>query len=166
MLPSIVFLQLMAFPTRFPVLIRPNKTAVLRGNTNILQRQVSLSCFRPLCLPSTGQLPSPLPHFLSTGCQCRAYNSFLPGRNFTNAEPHYADLKAFCGVCYPWLRPYTCNKLEPKSKRCVFLGYVPTAPLKKDTDVQILPLVVSMSRTMQCLMNPFFLLPPFFQIPS
>lgn len=26
-------------------------------------------------------------------------------------------------MCYPWLKPYTSHKLDPKSKPCVFIGY-------------------------------------------
>ncbi|XP_026378140.1 uncharacterized protein LOC113272533 [Papaver somniferum] len=37
--------------------------------------------------------------------------------------PDYNFLKV-CGCsCFPWLKPYTSNKLEPRSKHCVFLGY-------------------------------------------
>lgn len=32
-------------------------------------------------------------------------------------------LRIFGCLCFPWLGPYTKNKLEPKSKPCLFLGY-------------------------------------------
>ncbi|KAK9200192.1 hypothetical protein WN944_015388 [Citrus x changshan-huyou] len=38
-------------------------------------------------------------------------------------SPNYSKLKAFRCLCYPWLRPYTSHKLNPRSKPCVFLGY-------------------------------------------
>ena len=34
-------------------------------------------------------------------------------------------LKAFGYACYPYLRPFNKNKLQPRSKPCVFLGYPP-----------------------------------------
>jgi len=37
--------------------------------------------------------------------------------------PNYSKLKSFGCLCYPWLRPYSSHKLEPKSKPCVFIGY-------------------------------------------
>lgn len=39
------------------------------------------------------------------------------------ATPNYTKLRVFGCLCYPWLRPYTTNKLEPRSTPCVFLGY-------------------------------------------
>lgn len=35
----------------------------------------------------------------------------------------YDILKVFECRCFPWLVPYTQNKLQQKSKACVFLGY-------------------------------------------
>jgi len=37
--------------------------------------------------------------------------------------PNYSRLKSFGCLCYPWIRPYSSHKLEPKSKPCVFIGY-------------------------------------------
>ncbi|GMP89176.1 hypothetical protein CsSME_00040856 [Camellia sinensis var. sinensis] len=34
--------------------------------------------------------------------------------------------KIFGCRCYPWLRPYTSHKLQPKSIPCVFIGYHPS----------------------------------------
>lgn len=39
------------------------------------------------------------------------------------SSPNYLDLKPFGCSCYPWLKPYAANKLQPKSSHCVFLGY-------------------------------------------
>ena len=39
------------------------------------------------------------------------------------ASPNYSKLRVFGCLCYPWLRPYTTNKLQPRSTPCVFLGY-------------------------------------------
>ena len=40
-----------------------------------------------------------------------------------HVRPNFKSLRVFGCLCYPWLRPYTKNKLEPRSKPCVFLGY-------------------------------------------
>jgi len=38
-------------------------------------------------------------------------------------KPNYTQLKIFGCLCYPWLKPYTSSKLQPKSTACIFLGY-------------------------------------------
>jgi len=38
-------------------------------------------------------------------------------------SPNYEKLRSFGCLCYPWLRPYTAHKLDPRSKPCIFLGY-------------------------------------------
>ena len=40
--------------------------------------------------------------------------------------PNYFKLKKFGCICYPLTRPYNSNKMQPKSKACLFLGYSPT----------------------------------------
>ncbi|KAJ9566234.1 hypothetical protein OSB04_002200 [Centaurea solstitialis] len=37
--------------------------------------------------------------------------------------PNYSTLKSFGCLCYPWLKPYSTSKLQPKSTPCTFLGY-------------------------------------------
>lgn len=37
--------------------------------------------------------------------------------------PYVSKLRVFGCLCYPWLRPYSFHKLDPKSIACVFLGY-------------------------------------------
>lgn len=37
--------------------------------------------------------------------------------------PNYQHLHAFGCLCFPWLKPYTTNKLQPRSQPCIFLGY-------------------------------------------
>lgn len=38
-------------------------------------------------------------------------------------SPNYLKLRIFGCACYPWLRPYTINTSELRSKECVFLDY-------------------------------------------
>lgn len=37
--------------------------------------------------------------------------------------PVYTSLRVFGCSCYPFLRPYSQNKFDPKSLHCVFIGY-------------------------------------------
>lgn len=37
--------------------------------------------------------------------------------------PNYNKLRVFGSLFFPWLKPYTSNKLEPRSSPCLFLGY-------------------------------------------
>lgn len=46
-----------------------------------------------------------------------------PYETLFNKKPEYSSLRIFCSACYPSLRPYTANKLDPKSLQSVFLGY-------------------------------------------
>jgi hypothetical protein len=38
-------------------------------------------------------------------------------------QPDYKFLKVFGSACWPNLRPYNANKLQPRSVQCLFLGY-------------------------------------------
>ncbi|KAJ0576017.1 putative RNA-directed DNA polymerase [Helianthus annuus] len=44
-------------------------------------------------------------------------------KGYSNVTPTYSKLKPFACLCYPWLRPYTTSKLQPRSASCIFLGY-------------------------------------------
>ena len=50
-------------------------------------------------------------------------NNKSPFEVLFNDKPAYASLRTFGCLCYPWLRPYAQNKLEPYSKPCVYLGF-------------------------------------------
>lgn len=40
-----------------------------------------------------------------------------------NENPDYTKLHSFGCLCFPWLKPYTKNKLQNRSFPCIFLGY-------------------------------------------
>ncbi|KAK0588253.1 hypothetical protein LWI29_036741 [Acer saccharum] len=46
-----------------------------------------------------------------------------PFRVLFGTDPNFHKLRVFGCLCYPWLRPYTSHKLQPRSKPCVFVGY-------------------------------------------
>ncbi|KAM1674306.1 hypothetical protein ACFX15_039401 [Malus domestica] len=50
-------------------------------------------------------------------------NKSSPWEQFFRKVPDYNSLRVFGCQCFPWLKPYTNSKLEPKSKMCVFIGY-------------------------------------------
>ena len=60
--------------------------------------------------------------------------NFLPGLSkgskspaelLLKSKPDYSHLRVFGSACYPYLRPVADHKLEPRSLKCVFLGYSP-----------------------------------------
>lgn len=50
-------------------------------------------------------------------------NNESPFQKLFREPPNYKSLKTFGTLCYPWLRPYSKNKLEPSSRPCVYLGF-------------------------------------------
>lgn len=80
---------------------------------------------------------APLPsNFWSFACHHAVYlinrlptsilNHSSPYQKLFNKEPDYKSLKTFGCLCYPWLKPYSKNKLEPRSAPCVYLGFSTT----------------------------------------
>lgn len=46
-----------------------------------------------------------------------------PYHKLFGVAPNYQKLRIFGCLWFPWLRPYATNKLDDRSKRCVFLSY-------------------------------------------
>lgn len=75
-------------------------------------------------------LPS---YFWSFACQQAVYLiNRLTTPNLQNKSPFeiifqtmpkYDSIKVFGCLCYPWLKPYAKNKLEPRLTPCVYLGF-------------------------------------------
>lgn len=53
-------------------------------------------------------------------------NNDSPFFKLFGIQPNYHKLRSFGCLCFPWLKPYTTHKLDPKSKPCVFIGYSST----------------------------------------
>ena len=48
-----------------------------------------------------------------------------PFTTLFNPTPNYQKLRIFGCLCFPWLKPHTNHKLQPRSTPYVFLGYSP-----------------------------------------
>ncbi|XP_033144322.1 uncharacterized protein LOC103859022 isoform X1 [Brassica rapa] len=46
-----------------------------------------------------------------------------PLHKLFGTQPNYTKTRVYGCLCFPWLRPYTNNKLEDRSTPCVFIGY-------------------------------------------
>lgn len=53
-------------------------------------------------------------------------NNVSPYFALYGREANYSCLRVFGCSCYPCLRSYNGNKLQPRSLQCVFLGYKPS----------------------------------------
>jgi histone deacetylase 1/2 len=83
-----------------------------------------------ITLLHTGKLPS---QFWSYACLTAAYliNRMptpvllhkSPFELLFGSSPELNHLRIFRCACFPLLRPYNHNKLQPKTSKCVFLGY-------------------------------------------
>lgn len=61
--------------------------------------------------------------FLINWMPTKTISNISPWQSLFNRTPNYSFLNVFRRSFYPWLRPYTRNKLEFRSIKCVFIGY-------------------------------------------
>ena len=61
--------------------------------------------------------------FLINRMSCKVLGMKSPYQLLFKQDPVLHTLKIFGYAVYPFLRPYTQNKLQPRSKQCVFLGF-------------------------------------------
>ena len=82
---------------------------------------VSELCFNHPCLP----LPLSIIFvvYLINRLPSSSINQEAPYQKLFKRLPDYKFLKVFGCACYPLLRPYNQNKLQPRSEECLFLGY-------------------------------------------
>ncbi|CAN1291668.1 Retrovirus-related Pol polyprotein from transposon RE2, partial [Linum perenne] len=52
-----------------------------------------------------------------------ALRGTIPFQTLFNISPNFHKLRIFGCLCYPWLRPYSSSKIDPRSRPCLFLGY-------------------------------------------
>lgn len=81
-------------------------------------------------LLQTAQTP---PKFWSLTCQTAIYlinrmhtpilSNKSPFEALYGAVPMIQHLRTFGCACYPLLRPYNTTKVQPKTTKCIFLGY-------------------------------------------
>lgn len=62
-------------------------------------------------------------NFLSNLLPHSANSNTSPYEMLHDKSPTYDALRIFGCACFPMMRPYTQNKLDPRSLKCVFLGY-------------------------------------------
>ena len=86
-------------------------------------------------LPLLSHASMPLPHwsfafsiavYLINMLPTPTLNLMSPYNKLFGVPPNYSKLRSFGCLCYPWLRPYSTNKLSPQSITCVFIGYSST----------------------------------------
>ena len=53
-------------------------------------------------------------------------NMSTPFSLLHKTKPNYFHLHSFGCLCFPWLRPYTNHKLQPRSQPCILVGYSPS----------------------------------------
>lgn len=61
--------------------------------------------------------------FLINRMPCKSLQMLSPYELLFHKPPDLSILKVFGSSCYPYLRPYTHDKLDSRTTKCVFLGY-------------------------------------------
>lgn len=64
--------------------------------------------------------------FLINRMPSTALHHKTPFEVLFHSKPDYSFFRVFGCQCFPWLKPYTKHKLQPRSVLCVFLGYHPS----------------------------------------
>ena len=100
----------------------PNIIAQLSADINTLLRWVLLFSIKSLFHSIYGPMPSKYLYWINrlpspiTHMKCHFQLLFI-------GIPNYNNLRVFGSLFFPWLKPYTSNKLESRSSPCLFLGY-------------------------------------------
>ncbi|KAM0996802.1 hypothetical protein ACFX2C_006762 [Malus domestica] len=83
-----------------------------------------------ITLMTTTQLPHDLWYhacahyiFLINRMPCKVLGMQSPYQRLYGVSPQLQGLKVFGTAVYPYIRPYTVNKLQPRASLCVFMGY-------------------------------------------
>ncbi|KAI0499987.1 hypothetical protein KFK09_018195 [Dendrobium nobile] len=64
-------------------------------------------------------------NYLVNRLPCSSIAHQIPFHSLHGHPPTYTHLRTFGCQYFPWLRPYTANKLSPRSTECTFIGYSP-----------------------------------------
>ncbi|KAJ0039048.1 hypothetical protein Pint_22927 [Pistacia integerrima] len=111
-------IQHMTSPPYTPEIVgtakRRHRHIVETGLTLLHQASIPLSFWPTAFLTAIyliNRFPTPLLSHIS------------PFEKLFSISPNYTKLRVFGCLCYPWLKPYTKHKLQPRSKPCIFLGY-------------------------------------------
>ena len=111
-----LFLLIMAYFIKLLVHIPLNRMVFQREYIGILQKLVC-PCYQCYAISIASffinRLPSSILGLIS------------PWEKVNHMSPFLTAFRTFGSACYPYLRPYNKQKLQPRSMECVFLGYPP-----------------------------------------
>ncbi|GLT36101.1 hypothetical protein SLA2020_105040 [Shorea laevis] len=105
----------------------PPYTPELSGISECRNRHIVES---GLALLHTASLPSSFRSFafltatyLINRLPSQAITNKSPFEKLFRLKPNYHKLRVFGCLCFPWLRPYNSNKLQYRSRPCLFVRY-------------------------------------------
>ena len=101
-------------PQRVAIVERRHRHIIKTSKTLLHQASIPSEFWTFACHQATyliNRLPTP-----NLQNQC-------PYQLLFKEPPNYTSIHTFSCLCYPWLKPYTKNKLETRSKPCVYLGF-------------------------------------------